>query len=291
MKIPPFRRISLAVAFALVSLSAAAEGRVPIDRATTTQKAIFIENLITNSVAARTIEQSGDAAAIASLQEARSLIGEAKRDIDRGALPEAEAKLDQALALVNEETRRLSHDDLKDERQREAYERRLSAVRTFLMAYQRVAENGGGNSVATQAAIIRSFIDKAEGQAGAGRLDDAIGTLDQAYVVARGDIREIRDGQTLVRTLEFETAKEEYDYEIGRNQSHFMLLQFALGDKQPTGSVVGRINEHRVIAEKLRSRAEARAAEGAHAEAIDLLNESTNRLLSAIRMSGVFVPG
>ena len=107
----------------------------------------------------------------------------------------------------------------------------------------------------------------------------------------RGNVREIREGQTLVRALNFETAEEEYDYEMGRNQSHFMLLQFAYGDKKPVGTVVARINELRVIAEKFRSRAEMKAAEGAHAEAIELLNESTNRLLGAIRMSGVFVPG
>jgi len=101
----------------------------------------------------------------------------------------------------------------------------------------------------------------------------------------------MREGKTLTRTLEFATAGEEYDYELGRNRSHFLLLQFALSEKTPAASVVGRIEENRKTAEGLRGAAEKRAAAGAHPEAIDLLNQSTNLLLKTIRMSGIFVPG
>ena len=89
------------------------EQRVPVDQATTKQKAIFLRNLVTKSVAAETIEKSGDAAAKAKLAEARALVDEAHRDLDAGRVEDANAKLDRAIGLVNAETRRLSQADMK----------------------------------------------------------------------------------------------------------------------------------------------------------------------------------
>jgi len=171
------------------------------------------------------------------------------------------------------------------------YDRRLKAVITFMSAYERVAREGSSRAAARQAETIRALIGKAEGEAQNGRYEAAIEILDDAYTIARGDIREMRQGKTLTRTLDFATAEEEYDYELGRNRSHFLLLQFALSEKPPVGSVVGRVEGNRKTAEELRSAAEKKAAAGVYAEAIDMLNQSTGLLLKTIRMSGIFVPG
>jgi tetratricopeptide (TPR) repeat protein len=173
----------------------------------------------------------------------------------------------------------------------EMYKRRLNAVAIFLTAYERVAEEGTSRAAAKQAETRRALMSKAKGMAGNGRYKEAIEVLDGAYATARGDIREMRQGQTLTRSLDFATAEEAYDYELGRNRSHFLLLQFALTEKPPTGSVVGRIEKNRGTAEDLRSGAESKAAGGDYPAAIGKLNESTDLLLKTIRMSGMFVPG
>lgn len=274
-----------------LSLAAIAADRVPADSRTTSQKAKFVENLVARSVSARKIEQSGDASAIQTLGEARALVQEAKKDLQRNAVEAADQKLDRALALINTETRRLSADDVTVDRQREAYDKRRRAVEAFLVAYRRVASGGSSSSAARHADEIESLIADADRSASSGDMEAAIEKLDEAYRFARGDIREMRDGKTLTRTLDFATAEEEYDYELGRNRSHFLLLEFAFGEKNPQGSVLGRIRENQTSAEGLRRKAESRAAKGDHAAAIDLLDQSTRKLLEAIRMSGVFVPG
>lgn len=283
--------VALAALMALPAGSALAQARVPADAATTGQKAQFVENLVTRSVSASRIEQSGDAAALQSLSAARDLVDRARGDLASGAVAEANAKLDEALALVNREVQRLSGAEVRSAHDRDVYERRLKSVRTFLSAYQRVADEGSSRAAAGQAATIRDLIGRAEAEAAKGRYAQAIDHLDTAYTVARGDIREIRDGQTLTRSLDFATAEEAYDYELGRNQSHFLLLQFAIAEKAPSGSVVGRIDANRREAEALRATAEAQAAAGDHPAAIDNLNLSTEILLKTIRMSGMFVPG
>lgn len=281
----------LVAALLAVPAIAGAQSRVPADAATTGQKAKFVENLVTSSVSVSRIEQSGDTEARARLAEARVLVERAKSDLGDGAYESANDKLDQALALVNTEIQRLSGAEVRGAHDRDMYDRRLNAVNTFLTAYERVAEQGSSRAAAKQAETIRDLVGKAKREAGQGKYKPAIEILNEAYTIARGDIRELRQGQTLTRSLDFKTAEEEYDYELGRNQSHFLLLQFALTENTPAGSVTGRINENRTTAEGLRADAEKKAAAGSHPEAIDLLNRSTDILLKTIRMSGIFVPG
>ena len=270
---------------------AGAQSRVPADPATTGQNAEFIENLVTRSVSVNRIEGSGDAAALESLAQARALVNQAKTDLKSGAVEDANQKLDQALALVNTEIRRLSGDEVRGAHEKEMYERRLTAVKTFLSAYERVAEEGSSRAAAKQAETLRSLMAKANGMAANENYGEAIDVLNDAYMAARGDIREMREGQTLTRSLDFATAEEAYDYELGRNRSHFVLLQFALSEKTPSGSVVGRIEQNRGTADELRIGAEKKAAGGDFPAAIDMLNKSTDLLLKTIRMSGMFVPG
>jgi len=283
--------LALTVIAALLAAPAHAQNRVPADAATTGQKAKLVENLVTKSVSATRIEESGDATARSALAEARGLVAAAKSDLGEGAVETANQKLDQALALVNGEIRRLSGAEVRGAHDREMYQRRLTAVNTFLAAYQRVAEGGSSRSAAKQAEILNDLVGKAEAEAGQGRYDEANEILNDAYVTARGDIREMRQGQTLTRALEFASPEEEYDYELGRNESHFLLLKFAMTENTPVGSVVDRISENRTAAEKLRAEAENKAAAGGFSDAIGLLNQSTELLLQSIRMSGIFIPG
>ena len=281
----------LSLAAVVVCGPALAQTRVPPDAATTGQKATFVENLVTRSVSAQHIEQSGDQAARDKLDQARRLVDDAKADLGKGAIEAANDKLDQALAMVNTEIRRLSGTEVKNAHERDVYTRRLKAVKAFLSAYERVAESGASRAAADQATTIRGLIDEAERKASSGQYQEATETLNIAYSEARGDIRQLRQGQTLTRSLNFATVEEAYDYELGRNQSHFLLLQFAFSESKPKGSIAGRVEENRSAAERLRADAEKRAASGEHAEAIEMLNESTELLLKAIRMSGIFIPG
>ncbi|RMD62369.1 MAG: hypothetical protein D6826_07545 [Alphaproteobacteria bacterium] len=289
-----FRWLAVILAALLVADPAAAESgqRVPVEQSTTQQKARFIENLVTDSVSARTIEASDDDAAHAALKRARALVTEAKSDLGAGRTETANDKLDEALNLVNTHARRLSQNDVKRERLEEAYARRLDSVRTFLAAYERVAEAKDASSAITaQVSDIRAMVEAAEMQAGEGRYDEAITVLDHAYRIARGDIRALREGETLTRSLNFATAEEEYRYEHDRNDSYFLLLQFSINEKSPPKSRRVRIDALREEAETLRRRAETLALAGDYETAIGTILKSTETLLKAIRMSGVWIPG
>jgi len=266
--------------------------RVPVEQATTQQKAEFVGNLVTRSVAAKTIEDKGDDAAKASLARARELVAEARSELAAGRYEAANGMLDEALRRVNTEARKLSEAEVKGERLHEAYDKRRNAVAIFLAAYERVAgDKELSAATAAQVAEIRRLVRTAEDLAAAGKIGEANDILDRAYVAARGDIREMREGQTLVRSLNFETPEAEYRYEHDRNDSHVMLLQFAIAEKNPPETRRTRIEELRLQAMDLRAAAEAKARAGDHADAIGTLVGSTDVLLKAIRLSGLWVPG
>jgi hypothetical protein len=92
--------------------------------------------------------------------------------------------------------------------------------------------------------------------------------------------------------LAFASAREEYEYEIDRNETHRMLITVLLADrKDATGAISSDVKALTDKATALRREAEARAAIGDHAGAVKVLEESTRDLVRAIRSGGIYIPG
>ena len=53
----------------------------------------------------------------------------------------------------------------------------------------------------------------------------------------RGDLEALRGGDTLVRTLTFESKEEEYAYELDRNETHEMLLRVLVEERAGTSTL------------------------------------------------------
>ncbi|MFM9845839.1 MAG: hypothetical protein ACKVP3_01595 [Hyphomicrobiaceae bacterium] len=264
----------------------------PATQESTHQKAEYLRLLTTDSVSARKIEDSGDVEAIANLETARDLVTEAHDDLAAGKIEVADKKLNDALRLINAETQRLSQDEVKEKRAEDLYNKRLKSVKQFLLAIGRVAdEKGLSSSLAQQIEKTKQEVVEAERLARQGDFKNAREKLDAAYLATRADIRDMRQGDKLTRTLTFATAEEEYKYELDRNDSHFMLLDLAIAETQAPKSILPRIDKSREAAKKLRSAAEALSAKGDHAGAINSLVQSTDMLLKAIRLTGISLPG
>ena len=104
-------------------------------------------------------------------------------------------------------------------------------------------------------------------------------------------IESIRSGQTLVRSLRFASKEEEYHYEIDRNDTHSMLIGLLVDEKKKSDAMRQKIVDYVAQADLLRQQAEAYAKDGAHEQAIELLEQSTRQLVRAIRSAGIYIPG
>lgn len=268
--------------------------RVPATQSGVDEKWLLVESMAYRSVAAKTITASGDKEAIAALDKAKSLIGDAKAAGAGGQYKEANDKLNEALKLINDHARRLTLSSVGAERAKVLFERRRHAVETFLKAYERVSSDPKADASQLpkeHTGWIAEELAGADALFAKGQHERALEQLEAAYERTRGLIRSMRTGQTLTRSLNFATAEEEYNYEFKRNDSFFALLEFAIVEKNPSGSIVERIHQDRDKAREVRRTADALAKSGDFPGAITALNSSTNILLQAIRMSGIYVPG
>jgi hypothetical protein len=252
------------------------------------QRLESVGTLIEQSSGARRIAATGNAEAIAMQSQARSLLQEANSSYKRGDMATAKQQLSQASQLIFQAMRKADGGASEAEKQADDFQRRLESVRVLLAAHQRISQEKGQGQETN--AKIQANLEQAMrlNQAG-GAAGEARAKLDEAYVVAKLGIEKLRRGDTLVRSLHFDSKEEEYHYEVDRNNTHQMLVTMLLSSK-PEGAqaMAAKFVEQ---AKSIRQQAEALAAKQSFAEAIASMEESTKELVKAIRSAGIFIPG
>ncbi|WP_448191359.1 hypothetical protein [Azospirillum sp. sgz301742] len=281
------------VALVLVcSQPMASDKRVPVTPSTTEQKAKFVTNLVSQSVASRTIESSNDAEAKKALATARSLIEAAKQDIAASKWEAADTKLNQAVDHVMTQSRRLSESTVKSGRAQEVYASRIASVKAMMDAYTRVAEEKKqAGKAAERKAAIQQTLNEAESMAAKGNHEGALVIAERAYTSITKEVAALRDGDKLTKTLKFDSPADEYVYEVDRNDSHFFLLKLTISEKNPDPMILKQVEDLRGKAQSMRTDAEGKAKRNDHKKAIDQLGESTDLLIRALRMAGAYIPG
>ncbi|MDP4299107.1 coiled-coil domain-containing protein [Leptothrix discophora] len=275
----------------------------PLDPAMLARRLQSIGILIERSSAAQQIERSGEATARERRDNARLIHREAGQALDAGEAERAARLLDEAAREMMAGVRLAKPEQVAGEKARRDFEARLDSTRALLAAQQRItdekaasAPSASSRPVTREARDATREIERrlAEAQALArqGRIDEARPLLDRAYLTARVSIESLRRGDTLVRSLNFATPREEYDYEIDRNDTHRMLITVLLADrKDAQGAMPAGMQPFVDRAAALRTEAEAQARAGDHLAAIRTLENATRELVRAIRAGGVYIPG
>ncbi len=272
---------------ALLAAATAASAQA-IDRVQLERRIAAVETLLERSSAAKQIEAAGNAQARVHRERAREIHRKAAEAFKAGDLDTASRLLPLASLALFEGVRLAGAETVVADKQRADYDARLESAKSLAAAQRRIAlEKKGVAGAAETSKAIDELIAQAEREAGAGDLAKARGTLERAYLVAKASIGSMRGGDTLVRSLDFATKEEEYRYEVDRNDTHLMLLRLLVAD---SGKAAG-MQAASAQAQSLRARAERRAGEGAWAEAVGLLEESTKELVRAIRAAGIYIPG
>jgi tetratricopeptide (TPR) repeat protein len=282
------RHLLLALILAGASLGASAQQRDQVER-----RIQSVATLIETSSAARQIESSGVAAARERRDNARLIHREASAALAAGDLVNADKLLNQAAREMMDGARLARPDQVAGEKSKRDFESRLESARALLTAQQRITqEKNAGREAQNATRSIERQIAEAQAIAAQGRYDEARPILDKAYLTARVSIETLRRGDTLVRSLNFASKREEYDYEIDRNDTHSMLIKVLLSDrKDASGAMPAGMQAFTDKAAALRRDAEGQARNGDHAAAIRLLEDSTRELVRAIRSGGIYIPG
>jgi hypothetical protein len=246
-----------------------------------------LETLIERSSAAREVEASPSPEAKAARTKAREALQAAQRANASGDAAAAERQLAEARQQMMQAVRLAAPAGRLADQAKVDFERRLESTRALIGAQKRVSAEKKTGSDAVKSAEER--LAAALESRSAGRMDAARAELEEAYLIAKASLGSMRGGDTLVRSLSFETKEDEYRYEVDRNDTHQMLLRVLLDSRSQTGQAAVAASAQR--ARELRAQAEAAARRGEHEAAVRLLEDSTGELVKAIRGAGVYIPG
>ena len=283
-----WRHLFAALVFTLLAQTAMAQDREQLER-----RVQSIGTLINASSAAHQIDTSGVGAARERRDNARLIHSEASAALQGGDLAGSAKLLDEAAREMMAGVRLAKPEQVAGEKNKRDFEARLDSARALLTAQQRITkEKSAGREAQDATRSIERQIAEAQALATQSRYEEARPVLDRAYLTARVSIESMRRGDTLVRSLNFASKREEYDYEIDRNDTHRMLITVLLADrKDASGAMPAGMQVFTDKAAVLRQEAEAQAKSGDHAGAVQRLEDSTRELVRAIRAGGIYIPG
>jgi len=273
--------------------TAASRPRTPETREQLERRLESVGTLIEKSSGAKQVEASGVVQAQAQRTKAGELRKQAEEAFRKGDYPAASALLDNAAKAMFDSVRLAAPEQVTGEKNKRDFNNRLESVKALLSAQKRIsAEKKLGSKGADTTAKIEAQVREAEGLAAAGKVDEGRVVLDKVYVTTKASIESMRDGDTLVRSLNFASKEEEYHYEVDRNDTHKMLVKVLLEEKRASNpNLESMVQKYLEQAAVLRANAEGLAAKKDHEGAIKVLEDSTRELVRAIRGAGVYIPG
>jgi hypothetical protein len=267
--------------------------RAPEDKEQLERRLNSVATLIETSSAAKQIEASGNPEAQALRSKARAMRLQADEAYKAGNYVSASRSLDDAAKTLFEGVRLAAPEQIGAEKKKRDFDNRMESVKALLAAQKRISTEKRLGAKGTETSNkIEAQMREASALASAGKVDEGRALLDQVYVTTKASIEGMREGDTLVRSLNFATKEEEYHYEVDRNDTHKMLVKVLLEEKRANNpSLEGMVQKYLDQAATLRVSAEGMAARKDYESAVKTLEDSTKELVRAIRGAGVYIPG
>jgi hypothetical protein len=269
------------------------QSRLPVTEAMVNQKLIFIGNLITRSKTFENIEARGDEDIFKEIANVKALYKKSELSVQQGDYEIGNNLLNEIVRIITSITRKESRVTNDQTKLLRYYNERKATIDALMNTFDEITKNEkvSHKSLEPRRRMIDDLLNLAKSNITNGEVSGAIVNIDKAYEVAIQITIEVRDGITLIRELKFETAKDEYLYEIDRNESHYFLLDITVREKKPSAKMLLAIQKLRDESDGLRADADKEAKSENYESAIDILNKSTKNLIRAIRMGGNFIPG
>jgi hypothetical protein len=248
--------------------------------------------MVTGSASAKRIEESGNAEAITMLNDARKQVESAKTALAGGKLEDAMSQVDEGLRLMTAASRAITTEsDMAAVNHKAKYDELISSLQTYDGSYKRNVERA-----AKMKQPLKSKLDEAEygrlvkeGQSLGGKGDymAANKPLEKAQAMITSVLTDMLHAQTVVYDTNFETPKDEYEYELARVENYEELVPLAIEQKQPNERTLGMIDEFVKKAAQIKTEGQSIAAKGDYKMAIMAMEAAASNLQRALRLAGV----
>ncbi|MBF0283565.1 MAG: hypothetical protein HQL51_03805 [Magnetococcales bacterium] len=255
------------------------------------QKAALLDRILKDSDTARRSEDKKEAHAL--LEKAQGLRDQAQ--VARKAGQEAETRklLDEALQLAMQASRKTVDPSSQVWREKARYEDLTTGIASFSDAYRRNLERVKSAQPAAAPAnpldleAVAAELAQGKQLAQAGQFVEANKRLAPVHDALVAGLKGMLHDKTVVVKLEFASPKEEYDYEVNRNNGYQALLRMTLDQGGVKPEAKETVQKMVMASEQSRGDAERQAAAGDHAVALKTMEQANAQMVKALQMAGV----
>ncbi|MCG2577191.1 hypothetical protein LZ012_09290 [Dechloromonas sp. XY25] len=283
------RRLGLAMLFAGLAFCAAPAAADPNPKMTLAQqKAKLLETLI-NTPAMKAAQDGKNPEVANWLAQSRTLLAQANSAISAAHPEEAIEQLDEALRNLSKASSLLTADGSSGVgAQKKQFDNHASQIESYRRTLQEMTSTPQTAAAARQL-IVRIDAMSTEGRKlfDAGRHEEANKRMAAAYKLAVEEISRLRDGQEVVMRLQFNSPREEFDYEQKRYYSNEILVGMLIREERATGDARKQVDAYVDAANSVKSEALAKASASDYPAAVKEMEKANQQLNRALQMMGV----
>ncbi len=283
--------LGVAVWLVLGASLVAAQASDP-NRAVAIAKKLELLQRYLDSGGAQKIAASDNATALELLERARERAGLAFASYNRGDMAIAEERLSEAFRAYSEATDVLRSQGAPESELRQQNAGLREEIDSYLRAFdEALLAKGPSAAGLLNRGRLNELLDQSTYLEENGDALAAHNRLKEAYGMAVSALTQARDNETVVYSLNFRTPADEYDYEQNRHRSYVMLVEQMSQSTELSEQAVALAMRYADEGAKLRQQAESQAAAGRYQEAIATMEEANKRLVRALQMMGLSIPG
>ena len=259
-------------------------------KADANQKIMFA-NMLMTSKNTQSITKSSITEAVDLFKKAEQSLESAKSQLKAGNNNKAYTDAENAIALLKKSSKLVPNESqlaLMKDRNKEL----LASVKDFEDShkenYERIVKKQGKDAaVDYDRKKVGQLKTGASDLAKKGDYGKANKNLEEAQHIITAAIHKMLNNQTIVYDLNFESAEEEYEYELKRFEGYAELIPIAVEQKNPAEGAKKLMESFVDKGTKLRDQAIQKAKEGDFPTAIAMLQDATKDVRRGLRMIGV----
>lgn len=259
-------------------------------KADVSQKIMFAEMLL-NSKNSESVLKSNISDAIELHKKAEIELQSSRDNLAAGKNEQAYAQAENAIAMLKKSTKMVPSESALEQLKQQNKEL-LASIKDFEAShkenYERAAKKQGKDAaVDYDKDQVEKLKASAKESAGKGDYVKANKDLEEAQHLITVALHKMLNNQTIVYDLNFETAEEEYNYELKRFQGYEELVPIAIEQKKPAEGAKKLMESFVKKGQDLRDRAMQAAKDGDYPTAIAMLQDATKDVRRGLRMIGV----
>lgn len=241
-----------------------------------------------NSKTATRITESGDEEAIGLLQKARQHLDKGREELEQGNLDSAKEQL--SLSIQTFTAAGAANSGKKDPGKKLASE--VSSLQSEIDAYlasfrTALEEKGPSMSGLLDQQYVESLLASAKQSQSSEDYKSAISNLNKAKNLIVDALIKIRNNETVVYTVEFQTPADEFRYEQERFNEYVSLSDTILEKDEVSEGKVKLFKMQKQAGYQISEEAEALASQGDFESAITRMEDAVKKMVQGLRLLGI----